>query len=386
MVLYSLAVIIFSGLLFGKIIKIFKLPQVTGYLIAGVIIGPFCLKLITFDNINSLELFSTVALSFISFLIGTELKMKYLKKLGSKPLIIALFCSITTFVITILGLSLLKCDLKLAIILGAIASSTAPASIMMVVKQYHAKGEVTSNLMGIIAIDDAISIIIFGFSMVFVESLSGNSLSLINWLEPFKEILLSIVLGSGLGLILGFFEKYFKSNSNNIALVFAFVITMIVVTNYYNISSLLACMILGFVFVNSFNNKLTNHIIDLTDNLTPILFLIFFVVSGASLDFSILKDVGILGIGYIVFRTLGKIIGANIGTRVVNSSKNVKKYLGFNLLSQTGLAIGLAVIAVPILKDLGDDLITIIIASSFIFDIFGPIIVKVVLRKAKEIK
>lgn len=385
-IIFVVGVILLMGLLFGGLVKAFKLPEVTGYLVAGIIIGPCVLKLINFEQIDSLQTFSTIALSFISFLIGSEFKLKYLKKLGIKPFVIGIMASFLTMVLVSASCLILGLSPSFSLILGAIASSTAPASIMMIVKQYKARGELTNTMLSVVAIDDVISIIIFGFVIVVAEYLNNDSSTLIGLLEPFKEISLSIIIGIISGWLLGFVSKVLKSDSNIIALIIVFIFGTIVVSDYLNISSLLVCMIQGAIFINAYNHKVTDKILDLVDYISPPLSIIFFVLSGASLDFSLIPSIGIIGIVYIFARTLGKIFGSMLGAKLVNSPKKVYNYLGPTLLSQTGISIGLVLLATPVIPNESKSLITIVVASSFIFDLFGPIVTKIMLKKAGDIK
>ena len=385
-IIFVVGVILLMGLLFGGLVKAFKLPEVTGYLVAGIIIGPCVLKLINFEQIDSLQTFSTIALSFISFLIGSEFKLKYLKKLGIKPFVIGIMASFLTMVLVSVSCLILGLSPSFSLILGAIASSTAPASIMMIVKQYKARGELTNTMLSVVAIDDVISIIIFGFVIVVAEYLNNDSSTLIGLLEPFKEISLSIIIGIISGWLLGFVSKVLKSDSNIIALIIVFIFGTIVVSDYLNISSLLVCMIQGAIFINAYNHKVTDKILDLVDYISPPLSIIFFVLSGASLDFSLIPSIGIIGIVYIFARTLGKIFGSMLGAKLVNSPKKVYNYLGPTLLSQTGISIGLVLLATPVIPNESKSLITIVVASSFIFDLFGPIVTKIMLKKAGDIK
>lgn len=385
-ILFAIGIVLLSGLIFGSLVKLFKLPEVTGYLIAGIVIGPSVLKLINLKQISNLESFSTIALSFISFSIGAEFKLKYLKRLGVKPFVIGIMSSFLTMALVSYSSLILGFSASFSIILGAIASSTAPAAIMMIVKEYKARGELTNTMLSVVAIDDVISIIIFGFAVVVAQFLNAHDTSLIGLLEPFKEIGISLILGVISGILLGIVAKVLKSKSNIIALIIVFILGTIVISDYYHISSLLVCMIQGGIFINAYNHKTTDKILDLMDYIAPPISIIFFVLSGASLDFSMLSTIGVLGIVYIVTRTMGKIFGSMLGAKLVDSPKKVYNYLGPTLLSQTGLAIGLAMLAVEVIPNDSKSLIAVIVASSFIFDLIGPLITKIMLKKAGEIK
>lgn len=385
-ILFSLAIILLAGLLFGKLAKLIKQPDIIGYLIAGIIIGPCVLKFISFEQLNSLDTFGIIALSFISFLIGSEFKYKYIKKLGISPFIIAICSSFFTLIIVTIALYFAGCNLGFSLLLGAIASATAPAVTMIVIKQYKAKGDLTNTILSVIAIDDIISIIIFGFCLVIARDLNNNTTSLIAFAQPFIEILLSIALGIGLGLILGVIVKHYKRDSNVITTIIAFIFATILITDYFDISPLLVCMVIGGVFINFFQHRTTERVLGAINYITPPIFMIFFVVSGASLDFNLLPTIGVVCLVYIVARSFGKILGSYMGAKIVNDQPKIVKYLGPTLLSQTGLAIGLAIIASNVLNDSGHKMETIIIASSFVFDLFGPSITRLMLKKAEEIK
>jgi Kef-type K+ transport system membrane component KefB len=385
-VLFSIAIILFAGLLFSKLVKRLNQPDIIGYLIAGIVIGPSVLNLVNYNQIDKLDTFGIIALSFIAFLIGSQFKLKYIKKLGAKPFVITLFSCLCTLILVSLSLFLAGNDLAFSLLLGAIASSTAPAVAMIVIKENRARGSLTNTILSVIAIDDILAIVIFGFCLVFAENLTNNNIVLTDLAKPFIEIILSILFGIGTGLLLGMFVKKIKSDNNVITLIIAFVFLTIVVTDYYNVSSLLVCMIMGGVFINYFQHRTTDKVLDLIDYIIPPILAIFFVISGASLNFSLIPSVWLICLLYILTRMVGKIFGSYLGSVVSKEEVKITKYLGPTLLSQTGLAVGLAVIASSVLKDSGNNIETILIASSFIFDLFTPSVTKKMLKNAKEIK
>lgn len=385
-IILGLCIIFIFGLLLGFVFKLIRLPSVMGYLIAGIIIGPSVLNLITANNIDNMELFSTIALSFISFLIGAEFKWSYVKRLGSRPFIIGFICSLFTMFVVVVCLYLAGCTISFSLIMGAIAAATAPASIMMVVKEYKAKGEVTSTMLSVIAIDDVLSVIIFGFTLVIAKYFESSNITLIGLLDPFAEIAVSLVIGTVLGLFLGVTAKILKTKNNIICLILITVFIALILADYAGMSSLLMCMIMGMVFVNAYHRSFTDKVLDIMDNVSAPLMIVFFVISGASLDFKVLPVIGLIGIVFILSRAFGKIVGAYIGAKVSRSSKNVCNYLGPTLLSETGIAIGLALLAKGIFKTDGENLIAITVASSFIFDMVGPFLVKFSLKKSGEIE
>lgn len=383
--LYSISIILFAGILCNEIAKRLHLPAIIGYLIAGILIGPSFLNWINSSILLELETFVSMALAFISFSVGSEFKLKFIKKMGIKPLVITLISSFFTFFIVTGLLVLVNANFSLALILGAIASSTAPPAIMMIIKEYKARGPLTDMMLSVIAIGDVVSILLFGFAFAFAQNETHLTSDLFVWIEPFREIILSLLIGSILGLLLGRCERLIKSDMEMAICIIAFLFLMIGVCEYLNISSLLVAIIMGFAFVNTTPNKVIHKIIHLTDILTPPLFILFFILSGASLDFTLLPEIGLYGIIFIFARTIGKIIGTSMGAKIMKCDRTITKYLGPSLLSQTGIAIGLALVAAEALPKDGQELQAIVVASSVLFDMASPFLVRFCLRRANEI-
>ena len=380
-VLISVATILFFGTIFGKLIKLFKLPEVTGYLLSGLLIGPYILNLVSLDDIYILEPLTIIALTFISFLVGAELKWKYVKKLGSKPFVIGLITSLCALFLVTTGCILLGYDYKVSLLLGAIATSAAPSSVLMIVKEYQARGELTKTMLSVIAISDILSVVLFGICLALVKENTSIVLSL---LEPLKEIIFSLLVGGILGYTIGYLSRYLQKHGDIITLIIIAIFVNILFCDLIGISQLLSAMIMGIIFINSFNSHITDKVLDVIDDISTPLLIIFFVLSTASLDFNTLPSIWLIGLVYIILRIVGKIIGNFIGSKITKESKNITKYLGLTLLSQTGIAIGLATLAANII-DNGELLIAVVLASSFIYDIICPLLVKYVLKKVQEI-
>lgn len=380
-VLISVATILFFGTIFGKLIKLFKLPEVTGYLLSGLLIGPYVLNLVSLDDIYILEPLTIIALTFISFLVGAELKWKYVKKLGSKPFVIGLITSLCALFLVTIGCILLGYDYKVSLLLGAIATSAAPSSVLMIVKEYQARGELTKTMLSVIAISDILSVVLFGISLALVKENTSIVLSL---LEPLKEIIFSLLVGGILGYTIGYLSRYLQKHGDIITLIIIAIFVNILFCDLIGISQLLSAMIMGITFINSFNSHITDKVLDVIDDISAPLLIIFFVLSTASLDFNTLPSIWLIGLVYIILRIVGKIIGNFIGSKITKESKKITKYLGLTLLSQTGIAIGLATLAANII-DNGELLVAVVLASSFIYDIICPLLVKYVLKKAQEI-
>ena len=317
--MFYLALILFSGLIFGRAVKLLRLPNVTGYLIAGLLIGPYIFKLVPMDMVNGLELVSEIALAFIAFSIGSEFKLSYLKKVGVVPIVIAIFEALAATIVVSAVLIAFGFDIEIALLLGAIASATAPAATIMVVRQYKAKGPVTDTLLSVVALDDAVALMAFGFAIATVNMLQhpGESSVLISILMPFVEIIGSVLLGFVLGFLFTLPLRYFKKDSNRLIIVAAFVFFGSALATMLGLSSLLLCMSMSAMLVNLSNSG--ESILRLTDNITPPIFLMFFVVSGMELDISILPQVGVIGILYILCRVIGKVGGAYVGSWIMKA-------------------------------------------------------------------
>lgn len=384
--LFYLALILFSGFIFGRLVKLIKLPNVTGYLIAGLLIGPYVLKLVPLDMTYQLELISEMALAFIAFSIGAEFKISYLKKVGLTPIVIAILEALTASFVVIVVLVLFKFDIKTALLLGAIASATAPAATIMVVKQYDAKGPVTETLLSVVALDDAVALIAFGFAMAIVNSLQNPSevSLLMSLVSPLVEIVGSVLLGLILGILFAIPLRYFKKDSNRLILTIAFVFLGSSLASMLGLSSLLLCMSMGAMLINI--TRAGNAILKLVDNITPPIFLMFFVVSGMELNIMTIPQIGLIGILYVTCRVIGKVAGAYIGAAIMKAPETVRKYLGFTLVPQAGVAIGFSLIASNTLPaELGQTIRTVILCATLIYELVGPAITKISLEKAGEI-
>ncbi len=383
--LFYLALILFSGLIFGRVVKFIRLPNVTGYLIAGLLIGPYVFNLIPKDIVTELELVSEMALAFIAFSIGSEFKMSYLKKVGITPIVIAIFEALAATILVTIALVLFGFDIEISLLLGAIAAATAPAATIMVVKQYKARGPLTDTLLSVVALDDAVALIAFGFSMAVVNTLlhPGQNSVIMSVALPFIEIIGSILLGIVLGILFRVPLRFFKKDSNRIIITVGFVFLGTALASMLGLSSLLLCMCMGAMLVNVSDSAMS--IFKLVDNITPPIFLMFFVVSGAELNITVLPQIGLIGILYIIARVIGKVAGASFGAVLMKAPVTVKKYLGFTLIPQAGVAIGLSLIAAQTLPEFGQTIRAVILCGTLIYELIGPAITKIGLKKAGEI-
>lgn len=384
-VLGYLAIVIFSGLLFGRLVKKIKLPNVTGYLIAGLLIGPCCLRLVPKDLLSQLDVISEVALGFIAFSIGSEFKLSYLKKIGMTPIVIAVFEAVGAVLLVFLGLIAIGKEVAFSLVLAAIAAATAPAATIMVVNQYKAKGPVTSTLLTVVAVDDAIALMAFGICVAVANMLNGQGGNAA-WtiVKPLVEIAGALLAGGALGFFMLFPLKFFKKQGNRLAIIVGTVFLGVATAELLGLSSLLLCMALGSVFVNV--SREGAEVMKVSEAVTPPIYLMFFVISGAELDITVLAGIGLIGIIYLVLRVAGKIGGAALGARLMKADKNVVKYLGFALLPQAGVAIGLSLVATTVVPQYGATIRAVILCGTLIYELFGPVATKIALKKAGEIK
>ena len=402
----SLSVALLAGLLLSRLAKKVQLPAVTAYLVAGVLIGPFVLGRIgipgigiTGEQIEGFGLVSDLALGFIAFSMGSEFRIAQLKKIGKQATFIGVFQALFTTVIVdaaLIGLHLIipdKFSIDAAIVLGAVATATAPAATLMVVKQYKAKGPVTDILLPVVALDDAVGLVVFAISFGIARSLGTGAVNVTSViLEPVLEVVLSLLLGFVMGLLFTLCEKYFHSRSKRMAVSVTFVMITVAISSmsfeigsiHIGFSSLLACMMLGTVFCNIC--EVSEELMERADRWTTPVLILFFVISGAELELSVFADVMVILIGavYIVSRSLGKYFGAGISARLSKCDPNVVKYLGITLLPQAGVALGMAIKAIELGPE-GAIVRNITLFAVLVYEIVGPYLTKVALTKAGDI-
>ena len=402
----SLSVALLAGLLLSRLAKKVQLPAVTAYLVAGVLIGPFVLGKIgipglgiTSDQIEGFGLISDLALGFIAFSMGSEFRIAQLKKIGKQATFIGVFQALFTTLVVDAALIVLHLiipetfSLESAIVLGAVATATAPAATLMVVKQYKAKGPVTDILLPVVALDDAVGLVVFAISFGIARSLGAGSINATSViLEPILEVVLSLALGFVMGLLFTLCEKYFHSRSKRMAVSVTFVMMTVALSSmsfeigtvHIGFSSLLACMMLGTVFCNIC--EVSEELMERADRWTTPVLILFFVISGAELELSVFADIMVVVIGavYIISRSLGKYFGAGISAKMAKCNPNVVKYLGITLLPQAGVALGMAIKAIELGPE-GAIVRNITLFAVLIYEIVGPFLTKVALTKAGDI-
>ena len=409
--LLSVSIALLAGLLMTRLFKPFKLPDVTAYLIAGVLIGPYCVGALGVDGfgfssmhaVEALGLVADVALGFIAFSIGSEFRLEELKKTGKQAFVIGIVQALvaTLFVdLALLGVHYMmpdKLSLPQVLVLGAIATATAPAATLMVVRQYKADGPLTKLLLPIVALDDAVGLIVFAVSFGIAKTILSGQVDLVSIiLNPLVEIVCSLILGAIMGWILTQLEKMFHSNTNRLNMTIAFVFLTVALSMldfhigpvHIAFSSLLVCMMLGTIFCNIC--PLSEDLMGRSDKWTSPLLAIFFVISGAELELSVFADIAIVGIGvvYIIFRCLGKYFGTLVSAKATKCAPQICKYLGITLFPQAGVALGMCAI-VASSTDFGDQgtlIRNITLFAVLIYELFGPLMTRQALMSAGEIK
>ena len=406
--LLSVSIALLGGLLMTRAFKPLKLPSVTAYLVAGVLIGPYVMGRLgidglgfnTHDAVSKLSLISEVALGFIAFSIGSEFGLDDLKKTGKQTVIIGVFQALAATILVdaaLLAVHLLmpdKLSVSQLITLGAIATATAPAATLMVVRQYKAKGPLTDLLLPIVALDDAVGLIVFAVSFGIAKTLVVGEMDLVSVIvNPLVEIVCSLGLGAIMGWILTQLEKLFNSNTNrlNMTITFVFLTVALSMMDFHigavhiSFSSLLVCMMLGTIFCNIC--PLSHDLMEKADRWTSPLFALFFVISGAELELGVFTDwaVVVIGIVYIVFRSLGKYTGAYVSAKATKCESSICKYLGITLLPQAGVALGMCTTAMQLGAE-GNLIRNITLFAVLIYELFGPLFTRQALMAAGDIK
>jgi len=404
----TLSIALLSGLLLSRVAKKVGLPAVTAYLVAGVLIGPYLLGQfgIGFDHeANSPEKYKILcdlALGFIAFAIGNEFRLEQLKKIGKKATIVGIFQALVTTVVVdagLIGLSFILPEgclpLPAAIILGAVATATAPAATLMVVRQYKAKGPVTDILLPVVALDDAVGLVIFAISFGVAGAINTGTVDIISMIvNPLIEVVLSLILGTVMGYLFSFTERFFFSRSKRMAVSVTFVMLTVAISSlkfeighvHIGFSSLLACMMLGTIFCNICD--FSEELMERADRWTAPLLILFFVISGAELNLGVFSNwvFVVIGVAYIALRCIGKYFGASWSAKASGCDENIVKYLGITLFPQAGVALGMASQALTFGGDIGVLAQSITLFAVLVYELVGPALTKIALTKAGDIK
>lgn len=384
--LFTIALAMIAGLLFTRVVKLVKLPNVTGYLIAGLLIGPYCFKLVSAEALETLDIITVAALGFIAFSIGSEFKLSHLKLIGGKILIITACEALGAVILVDVVVIAFGFPVPMALCLGAIAAATAPAATLLVVRQYRAKGELTSTLLPVVAMDDAIGLMAYALSVSIAKLIqNGEAFNVMATLiSPLLEIVFSLGLGAIIGAIVALSNRFFQSKGNRLTIGIAAVLLGVGLAQQFGLSHLLLCMAIGATYVNLRDDAIQT--LEHVDSWTPPLFMLFFVLSGAELNVSVLPSLGVIGAVYIITRVLGKYLGAFVGCTISKTSPKIRKYLGLSLIPQAGVAIGIAQLVVRELPEYGASIQAVILCATLIYELVGPVITKYSLIKAGEIE
>jgi len=403
--LLIIGVAIFASLYTGKLANKVKLPSLIGFMIIGVLCGPSLFNLLDHSLQSSLSFITEIALAFVAISIGLELNFPSLKKLGSSIILIIFTESVGAFIIVSTLVYLVTGNLPTALIFGAIAPASAPAGTVAIIREYRARGPLTKALYAVVGFDDGLGIIVFGFAAALARSLlmTETGSEQIGFMAMMKEPLIEVIGGALCGIVFAFLfsvlGRQLKQSRDIFLLLFAFVLIISGISEHFHLSIILTNMIFGMVVINTQPHSFTQKIHDELTTIMPLLFILFFTLAGANLHVSALPSLGLLGVFYVLGRAGGLIGGAKIGAIIGKANTNIRKYLGLGILSQAGVAIGLALIVkhdfahlgaansagVTSGAILGNTVITTITATCIFFEIIGPILTKYALSKAGEL-
>lgn len=374
------------GVLCGKAMNKLKVPSVAGYIIAGLIVGASGFNLITSDSLTSLSFISDFALCIIAFNIGSELELSIIKQLGKSIFIIAFFEAMGAFtLVTALSYALTK-DPAIALVLGSVSAATAPAATVMVLREYKAKGPLTSTLMGVVAVDDAICLMIYAMAASVAKVFVNHDVITLKKVLflPLEEIIVSIFAGMLIGIVLTLLLRISEKDSEYLPFIIGTLLFLDGIASYFQLSPLLTAMSLGIMVANISSKK--HKAFASLEQFSPPIIAAFFILAGARLNISYVPQIGMLGIGYFLFRIIGKVAGASAGAAISGAPVVVKKFIGFGLLSQVGVAVGLAITVGREFPDtdLGPKVVTILLATTIATEIIGPMMTKYAITKANE--
>lgn len=374
-VLLILSVILFAGFIMTRLTNTLNLPKVSGYIMAGILIGPCGLNLIPVEIIGHMGFVSDLALAFIAFGVGKFFKKEVLLKTGSRIIIITLFEALLAGVlVTLFCVGVFKMEWNFALILGAIATATAPASTMMTINQYKAKGEFVNTLLQIVALDDVVCLLAFSIVAGIAGRTGNEELTMSTVLMPVVYNILALGLGFFCGYFLSRLLIPARSKDNRLILAIAMLLGISGICASLDISPLLSCMIFGASYINLTSDKKLYRQIN---NFTPPVMSIFFIMSGMNLDLSALTTVGTVGLAYFIVRIIGKYLGTYISCQITGTSREIRNYMGLALIPQAGVAIGLAFLGQRLLpEEMGKLLLTIILSSSVLYEMVGPVCAK----------
>ncbi|MCK4258603.1 MAG: cation:proton antiporter [Halanaerobiales bacterium] len=383
----SLGILLLAGFSGAILIQKIKLPAVTGYILAGLIVGPAFLKFIPETMIEELQPLNSITLGIIALVIGGELQLKTLRKLGNTILWVGTLQLLGAAFLVIVALILVGQPLPMALLLGGIATATAPAATVAVIKESKSKGPVTECLLAVVALDDALGVVVFGLLATVAKVINSGSgeTSIVHMImAPLEEIFFSLLLGLGVGLILVFIARRISNNQALLTITLGSVFFISGIAEHFHLSAILANMMVGAIIVNISPRR--RKIFHQISGLEVPLFAAFFALAGASLEIEMLSKVGLAGTAYFVARMIGKVVGSYVGGKLGHANPKITKYLGWTLMPQAGVAIGLTMLAQSIYPEGSGMILNIVLASVLITEIIGPIFSKKALELAGEVQ
>lgn len=370
-VLCSLSIILFAGFVVTRITKRLRLPNVSGFIIAGVLIGPCFLKMVPANILPHMGFMSDIALAFIAFGVGKFFKKEVIREAGFKIILITILEAMAAGVLVTISMRFLfHLSWNFALILGAIATATAPASTMMTIQQYHARGNYVNVLLQVVALDDVVCLLAFSAVVAVVNARTSGHVSFVDVALPVVFNILSLGLGFLAGIVLTKLLTPARSKDNRLILTVAFLLGISGICAAVDLSPLLSCMVFGATYMNVADDK---KLFKQINRFTPPVMSMFFIISGMNLDVTAIQTAGVIGISYFLIRIVGKYAGAYAGCALTGMPQNIKRYIGLALIPQAGVAIGLAFLGERLLPpDIGSLLLTIILSSSVLYELVGP--------------
>ncbi len=385
-VILGLSLILLFGVLSGKIAEKIKTPAITAYLVLGILMGPYVAGFVPLSVIKSSGIISNFALSLIAFSIGQSFSFQIFQQIGKQVLWISVLAAFAAWLFVVIGMLLLGLPLYVALIFGSIGTATAPAALIMVIRQYKARGKFTDILMGVVAIDDAWGLIMFSVCLAFARKIHFNQMTSVFQVifGSLLEIGLSLLMGSIIGWIFCTFAYHIRTQRDLLIYTVGTIFFTAGLALHFHLSVLLSCMILSTVIVNI--HKESFRFFDVLQTVDWPIYLIFFVLAGANLEIEMLRHIGFIGVVYLIMRVLGKCTGTYLGAVFSQAGRDVKHYMGIAQMPQAGVALGMALVSKSVFPELGSLIFTAIAATTIIYEIIGPFFVKVALYKTHQIQ
>ncbi len=385
--LLSAGLILLLGFIGARLLKYIRLPSVTAFLIVGILIGPHILNIVTEEIFTASDFFSNLVLGVIAFSLGENFRLEEIKKGMKQIMWISFIAAFGTWVLVSAALLIyfviVKVPIYPAIVLGAAASATAPAATVLVIREYRASGLLTEFLLKVVAIDDAWCLMFAALAIAFANAMRAEVFQISIIFVGLGEIFGALIIGGILGYIFSFLSRFVKTAEEFLVYIFGFILLNVGLSIALNVSVLMSSMMMGLVVINLARENY--KFFEVLRTVDAPLYLVFFILAGAHLDFSILYKMGVVGLLYIIFRVIGKVYGAKIGAKISNAPKPIENWLGLGLTPQAGVALGIGLVAKSTFPEFGNYIFTIIAATTVIFELVGPLLTKFSLMKVGEI-